>query len=90
MAQWQCDSATQKGIAMAVFYKPVDSTLAQPLQIANLPIAIAILGQCDLISPSFPICRSDTYTDFLELEKEVGGHGMQVSCSIFASQVQFF
>ncbi len=34
--------------------------------------------------------QSDTYTDFLELEKEVGGHGMQVSCSNFASQVQFF
>jgi hypothetical protein len=34
--------------------------------------------------------KADTYTDFLELEKEVGGHGMQVSCSIFASQVQFF
>ncbi len=32
----------------------------------------------------------DTYTDFLELEKEVGGHGMQVGYSIFASQVQFF
>ena len=33
-------------------------------------------------------CRADTYTDFLELEKEVGGHGMQVGYSIFASQVQ--
>ena len=37
-----------------------------------------------------PMPKPDTYTDFLELEKEVGGHGMQVSCSIFASQVQFF
>jgi len=37
-----------------------------------------------------PDVGADTYTDFLELEKEVGGHGMQVSCSIFASQVQFF